>query len=897
MIGSIISHYKILEKLGEGGMGVVYKAHDTKLDRVVALKFLPHHLMTDQTEQARFMQEARAAASLNHPNVCSIYSIDEFEGQQFIEMECVDGVTLREKISRGPLKPDDATAYAIQIGQALQEAHAKGIVHRDIKCDNIMVNSKNQIKVMDFGLAKLKGSLKLTRTSSTLGTLAYMAPEQLQGGDVDSRSDIFSFGVVFFEMLTGHLPFRGEHEAATMYSIVNEPPEPITVSIPDASSELVHIIPKALEKDPDDRYQSVADMVVDLRRLKKQSTKVVRDLPYEPPRETTKPVEPTPRHDASRGENASVPRRYPRIRGRYLIGSGALVAVIVAIVLVLPEKSEPLAADPGRKMIAVLPFENLGNAEQEYFADGLTEEITNRLSGLSGLGVIARSSAMQYKNSQKPLSQVGSELGVGYVLQGTVRWGSAGEGGNRVRVSPVLIKVGDGTQMWSQPYDAVFSDVFTIQTDIASQVAGAMGVTLLQPEKQSLEITHTANPEAYDAYLRGNDYYGRSYREQDFQIAQTMYEKATELDDRFALAFARLSEVHSAMYWHHYDHTTERLNKAKKAIDHALRLDPNLSEVHAALGYYHYWGFLDYENALKEMAIAQRSRPNDSRLMLGIAAVQRRQGKMELAAETMRKATELDPRSSELAFNTAETYTLLRRYDESLKFIDRVISLAPDWAEIYSHKTTMSIAWTGDTRIARKTMEPVLLIAGSREDQFTIRTLALVEVIDGNYEKALRIFADGPSNPTDTQFEYIPHAQHLAEIHGFLRDQVREKACYDSARVQLESAIRRQPDDARFHSSLGISLAGLGRKSDAIREAMRGVELMPISMEAWRGTYRVRDLARTYMMVGEYDSATARLGVLLTRPSDISKTFLRVHPTWAPLRNHEGFRKLISETP
>jgi serine/threonine protein kinase len=272
MIGQIISHYKILEKLGEGGMGVVYKAQDTKLDRFVALKFLPAHATINAETKGRFTQEAKAAASLNHPNICTIHGVDEIDGNLFIVMEYIDGGTLREKLPY--TKVDDAVSIAIQIGEALHEAHSKGIVHRDVKADNIMLTSKGQIKVMDFGLAKLKGSLKLTRTSSTVGTLAYMAPEQIQGGEVDQRSDIFSFGVLFFEMLTGKFPFRGEHEAALLYSIVNEDPESITKYIPDASSGLQNIFEKALEKDPAVRYHSADEMVVDLRRTKKQTSRV-----------------------------------------------------------------------------------------------------------------------------------------------------------------------------------------------------------------------------------------------------------------------------------------------------------------------------------------------------------------------------------------------------------------------------------------------------------------------------------------------------------------------------------------------------------------------------------------------------------------------------------------------
>lgn len=261
MIGATISHYKIIKKLGQGGMGIVYQAQDMKLDRLVALKFLPHHLTANETEQARFIQEAKAASALNHPNVCIIHTIEEVEQQQFIVMECVDGQTLRDRFQKGSLKLNEAFSYAVQIGDALQEAHGKGIVHRDIKPDNIMVNSKNQIKVMDFGLAKLKGSLKLTRTSSTVGTLAYMAPEQIQGEEADARSDIFSFGAVVYEMLAQHTPFRGEHEAALMYSIVNEEPEPIEKYRQDIPPDCMRILKRALEKDPEDRYQSVADMV------------------------------------------------------------------------------------------------------------------------------------------------------------------------------------------------------------------------------------------------------------------------------------------------------------------------------------------------------------------------------------------------------------------------------------------------------------------------------------------------------------------------------------------------------------------------------------------------------------------------------------------------------------
>ncbi|MCX6137728.1 MAG: protein kinase [Ignavibacteriales bacterium] len=342
MIGQTISHYKILEKLGEGGMGVVYKAHDTKLDRDVALKFLPHHLAATPDDQARFLQEARSASALNHPNICTIHDICLDPDQQYIVMECIDGKTLRQLI---PIqKMQTAIEYAIQIGEVLQEAHGKGVVHHDVKTDNIMVNAKNQIKVMDFGLAKLKGSLRLTKTMSTAGTLAYMAPEQIQSGDVDTRSDIFSFGVVLYEMLTGHLPFRGEHEAAMMYSIVNEEPRPVQKYLPEASSELMHILNRALEKEPDERYQSVAEMVIDLRRLKKDTGRVFRTAPVA-------------HHPEGMGESSENIHRRSRKRFAIILLAAVFIACAAAAIVFLSHGPQ---LNPDMKILDLqIPFQDV----------------------------------------------------------------------------------------------------------------------------------------------------------------------------------------------------------------------------------------------------------------------------------------------------------------------------------------------------------------------------------------------------------------------------------------------------------------------------------------------------------------------------------------------------------
>jgi TolB-like protein/predicted Ser/Thr protein kinase len=891
VIGTQVLHYEILEKLGEGGMGVVYKAQDTKLDRIVALKFLPPHLTGTEAEQGRFLQEARAASALNHPNVCGIHAIGEHDGRTFIDMEFVEGSTIRERVRRGGLQNADAIRYAIQISEALQEAHAKGIVHRDIKSDNIMINARDQIKVMDFGLAKLKGSLKLTRTSSTVGTLGYMAPEQIQGGEVDARSDIFSFGVLFFEMLTGRLPFRGEHEAAMMYSILNEEPDALTRHIPDISPEIVHICGRALEKNPADRYQSMNDMLIDLRRTKRESTRVSREHLAVPAT--------AERADSSRAGSYAPPAApvAPVVRPsrKWMLYSGAglfLAIVVVAAIYFLKREQPADGAGPGKKMMAVLPFENMGTPEQEYFADGITEEITSRLSGLSGLGVIARTSAMQYKKTTKTLRDIGNELGVEYVLQGTIRWSSPADGTSRVRINPALVRVSDATQVWSQPYDAVMSDVFKLQSDIASEVATALGITLLQPERQSLEAKPTDNADAYDFYLRGSDYFRRTYQEQDFRIAIEMFEKAVSLDPAFALAYARLSETHSAMYWFFYDHSANRLAMAKTAADEALRLDPNSPDAHISTAFYYYWGFLDYENALKEFSLVERLRPNDSRVALGIGSVQRRQGKFALAASNMDRAARLDPRSSEVIYNTAQTYTLLRDYEQGRKLIERSIFLTPDVPGRYAYQATIHLLENGDTAGAARVLRKAELIAGSAKDPECLATSVLLDLYRGDFQGARNRVVSSSLRDVGSQFQFVTREELLGQICRLMGRQAESRAYFDSSRIVVEERLRHDPEDSRYHSALGVALAGLGKKDEAIKEGKRGIEMMPVAKEAWRGPYRVLDLARIYTMTGEADLALDQLASLLSIPFELSPASLKLDPAWVPLRNHPRFKQL-----
>ncbi len=540
MIGETVSHYRILEKLGEGGMGVVFKAEDTKLKRIVALKFLPRGLEVHEPERARFLQEARAAATLNHPNICTVHDIAEYEEQQFIVMEFVDGKTLRQIIPAQ--KMQDAITYAIQIGEALQEAHSKGVVHRDVKTDNIMVNTKNQIKVMDFGLAKMKGSLKLTRTSSTVGTLAYMAPEQIQGGEVDARSDIFSFGVVLYEMLTGHLPFRGEHEAAMMYSIVNEEPESLQKYLLDAPSELLHVLNRALEKDPNDRYQNVAEMVIDLRRLKKETTRVVRP--------TAQPVslEGLP-HIPEKPSVGMLRRRWTRPAA---VAVASLLVLALAYFVIWPS-IRGLLFRTERTPIAVISFENqTGDPQFDYLRTAIPNLLITSLEQSTALRVTTWERMRDLlKQMGKPDAQViNTDLGFELCKRDSVRalvTGSFVKMGDMFATDVKVLDVESKALLKSASSKGEgVGSILKVQIDeLGKQIATGIGLpeTKIATEQKMIADVTTSSLQAYNLYLRGVQDYDNFY----YVDARRSLERAVALDSTFAMAYYRLARTYGSL--------------------------------------------------------------------------------------------------------------------------------------------------------------------------------------------------------------------------------------------------------------------------------------------------------------------------------------------------------------
>ena len=590
MIGQTISHYKILEKLGEGGMGVVYKAQDTKLDRTVALKFLPAHVSVNEDTKARFIQEAKAAASLNHNNICTIHGVEEHDGNMFIVMEYIEGGTLREKLPYA--KVDDALNVAVQIGEALQEAHAKGIVHRDIKSDNVMLTSKGQAKVMDFGLAKLKGSLKLTRTSSTVGTLAYMAPEQVQGGEVDSRSDIFSFGVLLYEMLSGRLPFRGEHEAAMMYSILNEDPDPINKYLPQASPELIHILNRALEKDPVDRYQHVSDMDIDLRRLKKETSKISRkSIPSMPVVEPSAPAGSESSASTLQNEVApleKLPRtttvtlKIPTLASRkMLVWLGPLVLVIAAFIgyLMFFTNTEEEAGE--RVPIAVADFINQTKEEQ---LDGLSGMLITSLEQSRRLSVLTRSRMFDILRviGKGNVDRIDESLGREISRQANVKALVVASISKFDELYIIDMKVLDPEK---NEYILTLKEQAKGRSDIPGSIDKLsdqirIGLkerrTEVEENSQNVAVMTTPNLEAYQAYFRGEELVNKL----EFLKAAEEFRKAVAIDSSFALAYYRLAY---ALSWGGNPGAGDAITKAMKYVERVPEKEKYLIRAEDAL--------------------------------------------------------------------------------------------------------------------------------------------------------------------------------------------------------------------------------------------------------------------------------------------------------------------------
>jgi TolB-like protein/DNA-binding SARP family transcriptional activator/Flp pilus assembly protein TadD len=567
--------------------------------------------------------------------------------------------------------------------------------------------------------------------------------------------------------------------------------------------------------------------------------------------------------------------------------------LLVAGSLVFRPQFGARRAEAGRdpKRVVVLPFANLGLAEDEYFAAGVTEEITARLATSGELRVIGSTSANVYKGTKKTIAEIGRELGVAYVLEGSVRWEKPKQGGPRVRVTPQLVSTTDGTHMWAEIYDEPLDEIFRVQADIAQKVVQALDITLIDPQRRLVAAVPTRNLQAYDYYLRGNDYWRRGTEERFQRTALRMYEKAVELDPTFALAWTRLSKMHSLQYLFYYDRSEPRLALAKQAVDKAFGLQPDLPEAHYSLGTYYFIGRADYDRALQEFAAAEASRPNDSELFLARAVLRARQGKFREAGIDFERAFRLDPVASQVVNQYAQYFDLIRDFAGAETLYVRTIALAPDRSIPYFWKAWMYVRWDGRTQRARAVLDEA---RANGVDEPRLRFVQfMIDVCDGKYAEALHSLSETPEVVTD-QFRVIPRFQLYAQVNGLMGRRDLERVYYDSARSFLDQKVRQRPDDARLHSALGIAYAGLGRKNEAVREGEKAVALLPISRDAQQGYYRAWDLARINAMVGERDTAVAQLEHLLSIPGHLTAAWLRIDPTWNPLRNDPRFQRLVS---
>ena len=878
--GSRFGPYEVVAPLGAGGMGEVYRARDERLQRDVAVKVLPPAVAGDPDRLARFEREARALARLSHPAILSIFDFGRAGETTYAVTELLEGETLRERLGRERLPWRRAAEIAATVADGLASAHGAGIVHRDLKPENIFLTRDGRVKILDFGLARIEparpgpaedATLSLepadTVSGAVLGTVGYMAPEQVRGEPADARSDIFTLGCLLYEMLTGRRAFRRGSAAETMAAILKDPVPELDLSGTGISSELDRIVGRCLEKNPGERFQSASDLAFSLRELAKPGARGART---------------------------------PTAAGRRFRVAGVVAAVLLvaaAAVLVLRrggpvEKPAPSGPADGER-VAVLPFVNQGAGDDAYFASGVTDEITGRLASLQGLAVVSRACAAQYAGTDKSTRQIGSELGVKYLLTGTVRWARGQDAADRVRITPELIRVADDTSLWSEIYEFTMDDIFGVQSAIARSVVAQIGLKLLEHEPGSLEARPTGNIEAYQAFLRGRFL----ARQPHFTLSTWLealghFERATELDPGFALAWAELSQAHARLVYYRHDITPERKAKAQQALDRARELSPGSPESHLAAGYYHLWVERETEAARTEFEAAAKGMPNSVEIQAALGELFRMHGEWERALEAYKAASSLSPRDGSAMVDVAETLWWMRRYPEAAEAADRAIALSPDQAWPYLTKAFNSWSWKGRDGLAeaRSALEYV-----PADHEWTEWCWFWQEAMEKRYTEAIERFEADPGGWIRIKIQAGPKALFTAILQASLGEAEKARKGFEAALRMLEAEVQARPRNALTHSSLGVAYAGLGRREEALREGLLGVELLPLSKDAVYGIPGLIDLAHIHALLGDFDEAVERLEFLLSRPGWISVPWLRADPRWILLRGDPRFEALLAK--
>ena len=859
MIGKTISHYKILEELGRGGMGVVYKAEDTKLKRTVALKFLPPELTRDPEAKRRFIHEAQAAAALSHPNICTVHEIDEYEGTSFIAMEYIEGQSLKEKVESGPLKVEQAVDIAIEVAEGLQEAHGKGIVHRDIKSANIMVTTKGQAKIMDFGLAKLAGRTHLTQSGTTIGTPAYMSPEQTRGEVVDHRTDIWSLGVVMYEMVTGQLPFKGEYEQAVIYSILNEDPAPICESNSDISLEFEKIVNRCLIKDSKERYQTAADLQADLKRVKRNmgSGKVV--------------------HIAT----IAAPHPFSQFLRKIAVPLGGLIFALLLLLLLSPprqvvKKWLGFEMIPAEKHLAVLPLTIVGgDLANKAFCDGLVEVLTSKLTQLEqfqgSLWVLPTSEVR--KSGIVSAKEARQDFGVNLVVTGSIQ-----REDDAVRLTLNLVDTKTLRQLRSLVIDDRMTNASILQDVVLNKLTEMLEIEL-QPQKiRMLTAGRTNVPRAYDYYLQGRGYLQHYEKMENIDTAIGLFEWALKEDPNYALAYAGLGEA----YWRKFK-ASKDVQWVKAAIsycDRALKLNDQIPSVHVTLGLIH-TGTGHYQEAVQDFQYALELDPVNVDAYRGMARAYETIGKLEQAEMTYQKAIQLRPRYWVNHNVLGVFYYRHGRYEDAVKQFQQVVALTPDNIKGYNNLGGLYF-YLERWQEARQMFERSLTIKSNYTAYSNLGTLYFYQ---GCYTDAAQMYKQALELLDN---DYRVWGYLAASYYWTPNERDKAQTIYQQAAYLAEQRLKVNPRDSDVLSDLAGYYGRMGNRSRALSLLEQVLILEPSNLEVM---FRIADI---YELLGKRELALNWIKTALQKGYSLAE--IDRYPGLRKLRADERFQRLVEDS-